>query len=108
MRVRVLVVAGPAKIAGFKIETKLQSYQQVEPISMSEESKKSTVQRCMCEGCRRKLGLVPFQCRCGMNFCAMHRQAEDHNCTFDYRNEAKKELLKFMSSPIITAKVGVI
>jgi hypothetical protein len=43
-----------------------------------------------------------------MNFCGQHRQAEAHNCTFDYRNEAKKELLKFMSSPVISAKVGVI
>ncbi len=108
MRVRVLVVAGPAKIAGFKIETKLQSYQQVEPISMSEEVKKAKNPRCMFEGCRRKLGLLPFHCRCEMDFCGEHRPAEIHNCTFDYRNEAKKGLLKFMSSPVTTAKVEVI
>jgi hypothetical protein len=101
------VVAGLVKIVGLKIEIGLPSYQQVGPRSMSEETKKQ-IQRCMCEGCRRKLGLVPFECRCGMSFCALHRQAEDHKCTFDYRNEAKKELLKYMSSPVISAKVGVI
>lgn len=38
----------------------------------------------------------------------MHRASETHNCTFDYRTEAKKELLKFMSSPVLASKVAVI
>jgi len=75
---------------------------------MSEVSKKSSISRCMFEGCKRKLGLLPFHCRCDMNFCGEHRPAEVHNCNFDYRMEAKKELLRYMSSPVISAKVGVI
>ncbi len=75
---------------------------------MSEPPRTVNVQRCMFDGCRRKLGLLPFHCRCEMDFCGHHRAAEVHNCTFDYRTEAKKELLKFMSSPIVSAKVGII
>lgn len=64
--------------------------------------------RCQQENCKHKLGLTPFTCRCGKHFCASHRYAEDHNCSHDYREDQKKELLKLMSSPVIAAKVEVL
>jgi hypothetical protein len=67
-----------------------------------------TPKRCQCVDCKVKLGVVPFSCRCGKYFCGAHRMAEEHNCTFDYRANAKKELLKYMSSPIVGEKVGII
>lgn len=32
----------------------------------------------------------------------------DHSCTYDYLADGRRELLKAMSSPIITAKVEII
>ena len=67
------------------------------------ETKKTA--RCQFEGCRRKLGPVPFSCRCNKDFCIDHRGSDAHACTFDYKAEHKKELLKTLSTPIIGTKV---
>lgn len=64
--------------------------------------------RCMFEGCKRKLGIIQFSCRCEKVFCEQHRGYDLHDCTFDYKAEGKKELLKYMSSPVISSKVAVI
>ncbi len=74
----------------------------------SEPTEKKKITRCQAECCRRKLGVVVFDCRCGKVFCGEHRLSENHNCNFDYRALHKKELLKFMSTPIISEKVPVI
>lgn len=63
---------------------------------------------CQHDSCRRKLGLIPFHCKCGLSFCGEHRFSENHECTIDYRALQRKELLKNMSSPIIGLKVEVI
>ncbi len=46
--------------------------------------------RCGC--CSKKLGLIPFTCKCGRDFCAEHRYEDKHNCTYDYKAENKKKL----------------
>jgi AN1-type zinc finger and ubiquitin domain-containing protein 1 len=28
--------------------------------------------------------------RCGNNYCSLHRNAEAHGCTFDYKTEGRK------------------
>eukprot|EP00210_Caulerpa_lentillifera_P004928 g4702.t1 len=38
-----------------------------------------------CPMCRKKLGLLAFQCRCGNRFCETHRYPESHHCTFDHK-----------------------
>ena len=45
-----------------------------------------------CFVCRKKLGLMPFECKCGLKFCALHRAPETHNCTYDYKSEGCKKL----------------
>ncbi|KAH6559014.1 hypothetical protein KP509_1Z031900 [Ceratopteris richardii] len=45
-----------------------------------------------CFSCRRRVGLTGFKCRCGNIFCSVHRYSEEHNCTFDYKAKAKKEI----------------
>jgi NAD(P)H-hydrate repair Nnr-like enzyme with NAD(P)H-hydrate dehydratase domain len=57
---------------------------------------------------KKKLGLLGFECRCKKQFCAAHRAAEEHACEYDFKSDAKKELLKYMSSPVQAAKVAVI
>jgi AN1-type zinc finger and ubiquitin domain-containing protein 1 len=39
--------------------------------------------------------------RCGNNFCSLHRNAEAHNCTFDYKTEGRKILEH--SNPLVAA-----
>lgn len=39
--------------------------------------------------------------RCGNNFCASHRYAESHDCTFDYKTEGRKLLEQ--SNPVVSA-----
>jgi len=45
--------------------------------------------RCSLEGCKKRLGLVDkeLRCRCGGGFCAGHRPAAAHSCSFDFRRE---------------------
>lgn len=47
-----------------------------------------------CTICKKKLGLVPFTCRCGDNFCAIHRYETEHNCTFDHKTFGRQQLEK--------------
>ena len=61
----------------------------VEP--SSPESSKTATQRCHC--CHKKLGLTTsFACRCGHEFCGVHRYSDKHACTFDYRNASRQSL----------------
>ena len=41
--------------------------------------------RCPFDGCGKKLGLIPFKCRCEKEFCGIHRMPEKHSCSFDYK-----------------------
>ena len=64
--------------------------------------------RCEFEGCSKKLDLTAFPCKCCKTFCPTHRSDVVHNCTYDYKSEHKSTLTKFMSSPVIAAKVELI
>nr|XP_032825298.1 uncharacterized protein LOC116951052 isoform X1 [Petromyzon marinus] len=62
--------------------------------------KKAATKRCFF--CGRKTGLATsYECRCGNNFCGMHRYAEAHACTFDYKSIGRRLLLD--SHPAISA-----
>ncbi|KAH7415786.1 hypothetical protein KP509_14G060700 [Ceratopteris richardii] len=54
-----------------------------------------------CYSCRRRVGLTEFKCRCGNIFCSVHRYSEEHNCTFDYKAKAKKEIAA--NNPVVKA-----
>lgn len=55
-----------------------------------------------CQVCNKKTGLATsYTCRCGKNFCASHRYAETHSCTFDYKTEGRKMLEQ--SNPMVAA-----
>ena len=56
--------------------------------------------RCMC--CRRKVSIAArFSCRCGYEFCASHRLAEDHECSFDWKGMGREALTK--ANPLVQA-----
>ncbi|KAI3426851.1 hypothetical protein D9Q98_006797 [Chlorella vulgaris] len=58
--------------------------------------------RCFC--CRKKIGLLGFECRCGYAFCSTHRHAQDHACPFDYATFDKANLAK-ANTKVVAAKV---
>ncbi|KAF2361689.1 Ubiquitin domain [Trinorchestia longiramus] len=46
-----------------------------------------------CGQCNRRIQIsTTHSCRCGGLFCAQHRYAEVHDCTFDYKSEGRKLL----------------
>jgi len=55
-----------------------------------EKEKEKESRRCAC--CTKKLPLTTFPCRCGKNFCSVHRIDSAHACTFDYKKESKEHL----------------
>ncbi|XP_074647919.1 AN1-type zinc finger protein 4-like [Tubulanus polymorphus] len=64
------------------------------------KTKKKSHKRCFL--CGKKTGLATsYQCRCDNNFCANHRYAEAHDCTFDYKTEGRKLLEQ--ANPVVSA-----
>ena len=52
--------------------------------------------RCHHEGCRKKVTLMGFDCKCGNRYCILHMQPERHACKHDYTDKLKlsKKLIK--------------
>ena len=57
-----------------------------------------------CCVCKKKLGLLPFKCKCEKDFCSAHRAPEDHECTHDFKKEGK-ELLQKLNPACSAAKL---
>ena len=66
--------------------------------------KKVSIGCCNISGCIKKLGIMPFVCRCEKEFCAKHRMPETHQCTFDYKTSGR-EALKKANQQIIHIKI---
>ncbi|GBN43962.1 AN1-type zinc finger protein 4 [Araneus ventricosus] len=55
-----------------------------------------------CSLCSKKTGLATsYTCRCGKNFCATHRYAEVHHCSYDYKTEGRRLLQ--LNNPVVAA-----
>lgn len=54
-----------------------------------------------CFECKKKVGLLGFECRCGYVYCSSHRHAADHSCTFDYAGFDRERLAK--ANPLVAA-----
>ena len=63
--------------------------------------------RCQASGCKKKLGLTAFACRCKGYYCAAHRADEAHGCTFDYK-EAQRTALSTSMVKVVGSKVDQI
>ncbi|GAA0142282.1 hypothetical protein LIER_03219 [Lithospermum erythrorhizon] len=57
--------------------------------------------RCRCNGCNKKLGLMGFRCRCGQMFCPKHRYSDRHGCSFDYKAAGKEAIAR--ENPLVRA-----
>ncbi|KAG8363584.1 hypothetical protein BUALT_Bualt19G0037600 [Buddleja alternifolia] len=54
-----------------------------------------------CSGCRRKVGLTGFRCRCGELFCADHRYSDRHDCNYDYKTAGREAIAR--ENPVVKA-----
>ena len=79
------------KISPFLSSSTFHQIPETMTLSKSEESK-SKKSRCCATNCNVKLGLLGFDCRCGAKYCATHRMAESHGCTFDYKSSNTLQL----------------
>ncbi|XP_051011107.1 AN1-type zinc finger protein 4 isoform X1 [Acomys russatus] len=70
------------------------------PVKAPLQSKKKIMKHCFL--CGKKTGLATsFECRCGNNFCASHRYAETHGCTYDYKSAGRRYLQE--ANPVVNA-----
>ncbi|XP_075077409.1 zinc finger A20 and AN1 domain-containing stress-associated protein 5 [Nicotiana tabacum] len=57
--------------------------------------------RCSGIGCRRKVGLIGFRCRCGDVFCSEHRYSDRHGCSYDYKAVGREAIAR--ENPVVRA-----
>ncbi|NWI19840.1 ZFAN4 protein, partial [Crypturellus soui] len=70
------------------------------PVNGSMQAKKKITKHCFL--CGKKTGLATsYECRCGNNFCATHRYAETHACTYDYKSAGRRYLQE--TNPVVSA-----
>lgn len=70
-------------------------------ISTIEPTRISTSEPTRCMQCKRKLGIIPYLCKCGHVYCAKHRFEFDHDCQYNHNlikkfslEECKPEKIK--------------
>ena len=68
------------------------------PAEPSSMKLKSESKRCGHAECKKKLGLLGFDCKCGAKFCGSHRYPSDHACTFDFKAAAAATLQTQLAS----------
>jgi lysophosphatidic acid acyltransferase/lysophosphatidylinositol acyltransferase len=57
------------------------------------KKKKKTPKRCQLKGCKKKLSITAFDCKCEKRFCNLHTYSENHNCPFDYKSLYRQQLV---------------
>jgi len=74
----------------------------VVPSGATADSPKAARARHACASCNKNVGLLGFTCRCEKEFCAKHRDARDHNCTFDYKTFDRTKIAQ--SNPVVSSR----
>ncbi|KAL4560946.1 hypothetical protein LXL04_033103 [Taraxacum kok-saghyz] len=67
--------------------------------AVDDRMKRSGVNRC--SGCRKKVGLMGFRCRCGEMFCSEHRYSDRHDCSYDYKAAGRDAIAR--ENPMVRA-----
>mgnify|MGYP001350986162 FL=1 len=52
--------------------------------------KSENINNCPYDDCNRKLKLINYPCKCKKIFCKLHKQPEQHNCEYDYKENNNK------------------
>lgn len=89
----------------FRLEAELNNRQEIKKDVSKEDIKvKKDKKKNRCEKCNKKTGLIPFNCECGLSFCAKCRYPTEHSCTFDWKAK-EQEQLKVKNPKIVNDKV---
>tara|TARA_B100001094_G_scaffold331819_1_gene401502 strand:+ start:91 stop:342 length:252 start_codon:yes stop_codon:yes gene_type:complete len=72
-----------------------------------EKKSKSKTKRCNHKDCRKKISIIDIPCKCGLIFCINHKFFSNHNCTYDYKENHKQNLIK-CNPKIINKSIEVI
>lgn len=73
------------------------------PTPISPSTPKKPPQKLRCVQCNKKLGVIMvMKCHCQKVFCAQHRYAEAHNCSYDFKQEGKQILAR--ENPLVVAQ----
>ncbi|KAE8727458.1 Zinc finger A20 and AN1 domain-containing stress-associated protein 5 [Hibiscus syriacus] len=67
--------------------------------SGNDSVEKKSVNRC--SGCRKRVGLTGFRCRCGELFCSDHRYSDRHDCSYDYKAAGREAIAR--ENPVVKA-----
>ncbi|KAK8614360.1 hypothetical protein V6N13_122720 [Hibiscus sabdariffa] len=67
--------------------------------SRNDLAEKKSVNRC--SGCRKRVGLTGFRCRCGELFCSEHRYSDRHDCSYDYKAAGRDAIAR--ENPVVKA-----
>jgi len=70
----------------------LQSKKKRKEVEEESEPSSPKMETNRCQKCNVKVGLVAIRCRCGHVYCGLHRYAEDHDCSYDYKKNEREEL----------------
>ena len=65
---------------------------QTESVDKKKKKKKKKKNRCNFEGCKKKLSITAWSCKCHKKFCQTHKMARDHHCTFDWKIQQQNVL----------------
>ena len=75
---------GPIIIKSSVVKTEVKT--EVKTTNIKEMKKKKTKKsRCALDGCRKKLELTAWACKCNKKFCQNHRPAPSHSCSYNWR-----------------------
>jgi hypothetical protein len=98
----------PVEIQNLTVEVPLFNLESL--LNNENENEKTHVKptRCCFDGCKKKLALTDFPCKCGKIHCTSHRPAELHNCSFDFKANHKENLMQYMSTAVTAAKIDAI
>ena len=70
---------------------------------------KKKVKHCSFDGCKTKLKLISYDCKCGNTFCSKHRYTSEHNCpSLNDKQKNYKEILKKNNPVVKSNKVNKI
>jgi hypothetical protein len=64
--------------------------------------------RCSKDGCKRKLPLTAFACRCNLVFCDTHRYPDEHSCSYKFYEINKLSMEKNLSTITFTKKESLL
>lgn len=68
----------------------------------NDTTKTTVVENPRCAQCKKKLGIIMvMKCHCEQMFCAKHRYAEAHNCSYDFKRSGQKTIAD--ENPLVVA-----